>query len=54
MPIGRHRRQLRFYDDCFVASEAVDWLYEVLQNHHDAGSELTRLVVSIYILINPS
>ncbi|XP_067928930.1 DEP domain-containing protein 1A-like [Watersipora subatra] len=40
MPIGRHWRQLRAYDDCFVASEAVDWLFEFLQHHHDA--ELTR------------
>ena len=47
MPIGRHWKQLRAYDDCFVASEAVDWLYEFLQQHHEAGAELTRYVCMV-------
>ncbi|KAF6018784.1 DEPDC1 [Bugula neritina] len=42
MPIGRHWKQLRPYDDCFVASEAVDWLFEVLQHRHDSSPKLTR------------
>lgn len=42
MPIGRHWRQLRSYDDCFVASEAVEWLLDYLHQHHEYGSEITR------------
>jgi len=51
MPIGRHWKQLRPYDDCFVASEAVDWLFEVLQHRHDSSPKLTRYYYTHHILL---
>jgi hypothetical protein len=46
MPISRHWRQLRSFDDCFTASEAVDWLLDFLHQHHEYGTEITRYSIS--------
>lgn len=42
MPVGRKRRQLKIYEDVFVASDAVTWLHEYLQQNLDSGPEITR------------
>ncbi|XP_077549113.1 DEP domain-containing protein 1A-like [Haemaphysalis longicornis] len=43
MPNGKHRRHMRTFDNCFVASEAVSWLHEHLQGDPDFGPGVTRL-----------
>ncbi|XP_071118209.1 DEP domain-containing protein 1B-like [Haliotis cracherodii] len=42
MPCGRHRRYMRTYDNCFVASGAVDWLLKHLRCNPNFGPEVTR------------
>lgn len=42
MPRGKHRRHMRTFDNCFVASEAISWLHEHLQGDPDFGAGVTR------------
>ncbi|CAH1773460.1 unnamed protein product [Owenia fusiformis] len=42
MPIGRHRRHMRTFDNCFVASDGVDWLHGCLVRNPNFGPEVTR------------
>ncbi|XP_064625185.1 DEP domain-containing protein 1B-like [Lineus longissimus] len=42
MPIGRHRRNMRTYEHCFVASDSVDWLHEYLKRNSNFGAGVSR------------
>ncbi|XP_075039252.1 DEP domain-containing protein 1B [Mixophyes fleayi] len=42
MPQRRHRVHFKTYDRCFTASDAVDWLHELLQCSQNFGPEVTR------------
>ncbi|XP_061220850.1 DEP domain-containing protein 1A isoform X2 [Neopsephotus bourkii] len=42
MPLRKHRQHFRRHGSCFTASEAVDWLHEVLRNNSNFGPEVTR------------
>ncbi|XP_040195619.1 DEP domain-containing protein 1B [Rana temporaria] len=42
MPQKRHRVHFKIYEKCFTASEAVDWLHELLQCNQNFGPQVTR------------
>ncbi|XP_067845816.1 DEP domain-containing protein 1A-like isoform X2 [Heptranchias perlo] len=42
MPLRKHRLHLKKYSNCFTASEAVDWLHELLRNNSNFGPDVTR------------
>ncbi|XP_071120742.1 DEP domain-containing protein 1A-like isoform X2 [Mytilus edulis] len=42
MPLGRHRRYMKTYDNCFSSSEAVDWLHDYLKSNKNFGADVTR------------
>ncbi|XP_069498030.1 DEP domain-containing protein 1A isoform X3 [Ambystoma mexicanum] len=42
MPVKKHRQNLKSYGSCFTATEAVDWLHELLRNNNNFGQEVTR------------
>ncbi|XP_025954283.1 DEP domain-containing protein 1A isoform X1 [Dromaius novaehollandiae] len=42
MPLRKHRQHFRKHGSCFTASEAIDWLHEVLKNNSNFGPEVTR------------
>ncbi|NXF03364.1 DEP1A protein, partial [Smithornis capensis] len=42
MPLRKHRQHFRKHGSCFTASEAVDWLHEMLRNNSNFGPEVTR------------
>ena len=44
VPAVRHRRYMKTYEDCFTASEAVDWLHSYLKSNCNFASEVTRFV----------
>ncbi|KAK2164134.1 hypothetical protein LSH36_68g05011 [Paralvinella palmiformis] len=43
LPVGRHRRYMKSYESCFVASEAVTWLHQQLQENSNFGHHVTRV-----------
>ncbi|XP_043941541.1 DEP domain-containing protein 1A [Protopterus annectens] len=42
MPLRRHRIHFKTYPNSFTATEAVDWLHELLQRNNNFGPEVTR------------
>ncbi|XP_067122366.1 DEP domain-containing protein 1A-like isoform X1 [Centruroides vittatus] len=42
MPLRKHRRHMRSFENCFSASEAVDWLHNFLRRNHSFGPDVTR------------
>ncbi|NXA03893.1 DEP1A protein, partial [Sapayoa aenigma] len=42
MPLRKHRQRFRRHGSCFTASEAVDWLHEMLRNNSNFGPDVTR------------
>nr|XP_004671437.1 DEP domain-containing protein 1A isoform X3 [Jaculus jaculus] len=42
MPLRKHRQHFKKYDNCFTATEAVDWLYNLLRSDSNFGPEVTR------------
>ncbi|XP_074007812.1 DEP domain-containing protein 1A isoform X2 [Numenius arquata] len=42
MPLRKHRQHFKKHGRCFTASEAVDWLHEVLRSNSNFGPEVTR------------
>ncbi|NXA44878.1 DEP1B protein, partial [Nothocercus julius] len=42
MPLRKHRCRFKSYERCFKASEAVDWLHELLGCNQNFGPEVTR------------
>ena len=51
MPRRRHRRHLKLYNDCFTASEAIDFLHVLLKQNHNIGNEVTRMQVHKNLII---
>uniref|UniRef100_A0A4W3GDU7 DEP domain-containing protein n=1 Tax=Callorhinchus milii TaxID=7868 RepID=A0A4W3GDU7_CALMI len=42
MPLRKHRLHFKRYGSCFTASEAVDWLHELLRSNSNFGPDVTR------------
>uniref|UniRef100_A0AAA9T794 DEP domain-containing protein 1B n=1 Tax=Bos taurus TaxID=9913 RepID=A0AAA9T794_BOVIN len=42
MPLRKHRCRFKSYEHCFTATEAVDWLHELLRRSQNFGPEVTR------------
>jgi len=42
MPIKKHKKNLRTYDNCFSSTEAIDWLQKDLQNNPNFGTDVTK------------
>ncbi|XP_033007732.1 DEP domain-containing protein 1A isoform X2 [Lacerta agilis] len=42
MPRRKHRQHFKKYGNCFTATEAIDWLHELLKNNSNFGPEVTR------------
>ncbi|XP_078524940.1 DEP domain-containing protein 1A isoform X4 [Lissotriton helveticus] len=42
MPVKKHRQHFKSYGNCFTATDAVDWLHELLRNNSNFGPEVTR------------
>ncbi|PAA51995.1 hypothetical protein BOX15_Mlig033417g3 [Macrostomum lignano] len=42
MPVGRHRKGVRVFDNCFQGSDAVDWLQLHLSKNPSFGSNVGR------------
>ena len=42
VPVGRHRRQFKTYERCFVASSAVTWFHKLLNTTERFGLNVTR------------
>jgi hypothetical protein len=42
IPLKRHRRHIKVYDNCFTGQEAVNWFQSVLQNCFHRGNSVTR------------
>ncbi|XP_018422814.1 PREDICTED: DEP domain-containing protein 1A [Nanorana parkeri] len=42
MPLKKHRQHFKTYGNCFTASEATDWLHQLLRNNSNFGAEVTR------------
>ena len=42
MPRKKHWRQLRQFENCFTASEAVTWLHAQLKNNPHFGPAVTK------------
>uniref|UniRef100_A0A663M0S2 DEP domain-containing protein 1B n=1 Tax=Athene cunicularia TaxID=194338 RepID=A0A663M0S2_ATHCN len=42
MPLRKHRQHFKKHGSCFTASEAVDWLHEVLRSNSNFGPDVTR------------
>ncbi|NXJ71192.1 DEP1A protein, partial [Rostratula benghalensis] len=42
MPLRKHRQHFKKHGSCFTASEAVDWLHEVLRCNSNFGPEVSR------------
>ncbi|NWX46603.1 DEP1A protein, partial [Steatornis caripensis] len=42
VPLRKHRQHFKKHGSCFTASEAADWLHEVLRNNSNFGPEVTR------------
>jgi hypothetical protein len=42
MPLGRHRRYMKTYDNCFSSSEGIDWLHDYLKSNRNFGADVTR------------
>uniref|UniRef100_A0A8C9ETI0 DEP domain-containing protein 1A n=1 Tax=Pavo cristatus TaxID=9049 RepID=A0A8C9ETI0_PAVCR len=42
MPLRTHRQHFKKHGSCFTASEAADWLHEVLRSNSNFGPEVSR------------
>jgi len=42
MPVKRHRKGLKTYDNCFRSSDAVEWLHKNLQTNNNFGVQVRR------------
>ncbi|XP_077306623.1 DEP domain-containing protein 1A isoform X1 [Lithobates pipiens] len=42
MPLKKHRIHFKTFGNCFTASEAIDWLHQLLRNNSNFGTEVTR------------
>lgn len=42
MPVARHSRFMKTYDNCFSSSQAIDWLHNYLKSDKNFGTDVTR------------
>ena len=42
IPLKRHRRHMRTYDDCFTANEAIDWLHKHLKRNPNFDADVSK------------
>jgi hypothetical protein len=42
IPLKRHRRHIKVYDNCFTGQEAINWFQSILQNNLHLGNIVTR------------
>nr|CAB3237404.1 DEP domain-containing protein 1A [Phallusia mammillata] len=42
IPTKKHRQLLKSYEDCFSATEAIDWLHALLKANRNFGTQVTR------------
>ena len=42
IPLKKHRKNLRSYEDCFTANEAIEWLQRQLQQNPNFESDVSR------------
>uniref|UniRef100_A0A7N4P3A6 DEP domain-containing protein 1B n=1 Tax=Sarcophilus harrisii TaxID=9305 RepID=A0A7N4P3A6_SARHA len=42
MPLRKHRSHFKSYEHCFTATEAVNWLHNLLRHNQNFGPEVTR------------
>lgn len=47
MPLQRHRKALRRYDNCFMSSDAINWFHLHLRSSPDFEVAITRFLFSI-------
>lgn len=47
VPRKRHMRQLKYYNNCFTARIAIDYLHEILKNNSTLMKEIVREQVSL-------
>ena len=47
IPLARHRRYMKTYDECFVASDAVEWLHQYLKNNPNFGTNVSRYKIQL-------
>ena len=49
MPLQRHRKALKRYDNCFMSSDAINWFHLHLRNSPDFAVAITRFLISFFI-----
>lgn len=49
MQCKKHRRHFKAYTQCFTASDATDFLHEILKRNPNLGKDVTRQQVSWYL-----
>jgi len=42
MPVRKHKKNLKTYENCFSSSEVIDWLHKNLQKNSNFGTDVTR------------
>ncbi|XP_049781942.1 DEP domain-containing protein 1A-like [Schistocerca cancellata] len=42
VPLKKHRRHIKVYENCFTASEAVSWFHKVLQRNQNFDPTITK------------
>jgi hypothetical protein len=42
MPLKRHRKHIRTYEECFSANEAIDWLNRQLKKNPNFGDDVSK------------
>lgn len=42
MPLKKHKKNMRTYENCFSSTDAVDWLQKSLQKNPNFGAEVTK------------
>ena len=42
MPLKRHKKNMRTYENCFSSTEAIDFLHRNLQKNPNFGSDVTK------------
>lgn len=49
IPLKRHRWRMRYFDNCFTSTEAVDWLHDYLCHSENFGPWVTRSQVVLLL-----
>ncbi|KAJ9582988.1 hypothetical protein L9F63_022673 [Diploptera punctata] len=64
IPLKKHRRHIKIYENCFTGQEAANWFQTVLKNNPSVGSSITKeqtiqllnkfLKAGVFQNVNPS